>query len=151
MNYKPLYPLSEAISEIITTDNLQEEMGVKAIVDLVKFKAYLEKTGRLAVLEALDNEETGFFCINEDDIYNDHILVGLKSNLIENENHTAIFLLPSVRTFKNETEEFISELKELLLLDSDKEKFYNSVQVCIIKCEMMQQLIKMRIDKEKLN
>ncbi len=151
MNYKPLYPLSKAISEIITTDNLQEEMGVKAIVDLVKFKAYLEKTGRLAVLEALDNEETGFFCINENDIENDHIIVGLKSNLIENENHTAIFLLPSVRTYPDETEAFVSELKEFLFLDSDKEKFYNLYEVCVVKCKIMQQLIKMRIDKEKLN
>ena len=151
MNYKPLYPLSEAISEIITTDNLQEEMGVKAIVDLVKFKTYLEKTDRLAVLEGLENEESGYFCINEDDIDNDHILVGLKSNLIENEKQILIFLLPSVRTFKVETEKFVNELKELLLLDSDKEKFYNLFQVCIIKCDIMQQLIKMRIDKEKLN
>jgi hypothetical protein len=48
---------------------------VKIIVDFDKFKKYLDKTDRISVLENFESKEDGFFCINEDELLNDHIIV----------------------------------------------------------------------------
>jgi hypothetical protein len=63
MNNIPLYPLSRALSKLISTEELRKDKGLKAIADINVIKSYLIETNRLEELEKiLMYQQRFFFC-----------------------------------------------------------------------------------------
>ena len=137
MNYKILRPLSPALENIISSEDLRKKIGLLGLSDIPTFTKYLIDTNRLNLLDELKQNSVGFFVINDDEFLNDHILVGLKSPIIDNENNILFFLLPSVLEYEDETIKSIEEMKDFFILPSDQNAFFESFQTCLIKCKII--------------
>jgi hypothetical protein len=151
MNNKPLYPVSGALSKLISTETLRSDMGIKAITDIGMIKNYLIETNRLEELDKILINQQRFFVVNDDEVVNDHLLIAIKSPEFENEHNLVVFLLPSILTYEKETEENIQEVMQLFALPSERDSFYEAFQICQIKCRIVKATKEKIATKENLN
>ncbi len=151
MNYTILRPLSPALETIISTEELRKKIGMLGLSDIPTFKNYLSASNRTNLLNDLIQKSNSFFVINDDEFLNDHLLVGLHSPIIENENNILFFLLPSVLEYEAETIESIEEMKVFLQLQTDKDAFFESFQNCLIKCKIIMLTHEKSMNDQNLN
>ncbi len=151
MNNIPLYPVSGALAKLISTETLRKDIGLKAIADIGVIKNYLTETNRLEELDKVLINKQSFFVVNDDELLNDHILIGIKSPEFENEHNLVFFLLPSILTYKKETEENIQQFMQLFAIPSERDSFYEAFQICQIKCKIIKTTKEKIATKENLN
>ncbi len=131
-----ILPLSEPMQKIIKNKDLAESIGVKAITDLDELAEYFKETNRSEIYESVVNEEEGIFCILECEEINDHLLVGLKSKMLDEKNNTLFFLVPAIHRYLNEAKEFFEEVKGSIN-ENLQEKFAIDTKRCIAKIALI--------------
>jgi hypothetical protein len=131
-----LLPLSEPMQKIIKNEDLTESLGVKAIVDLEELAEYFVETNRSEIYESVVGKEEGIFCVIESQEMNDHLIVGLRSTLLDPKNDTLFFLVPAVKTYLHEAKDFFQEVNgsvnEVL-----REKFALETKKCLATIELI--------------
>ena len=138
MNYKILRPLSKALEKIITLDELRVEIGLKGLSDIGTIQKYLKASdNEILLTELINADEESFFVINDDVQINDHIVIGIKSKLIETESNIVFFLLPAVLQYKVESNNQVNDLKVFFSDSKQKEEFKKAFDFCYLKCELL--------------
>ncbi len=151
MDHKILRPLSKGLETIIPTDVLKKNIGLLALNEIETIEKYFKDTQRENLLNELTQKDEGFIIINDDEFINDHLLIVMKSTLIENENNILFFLLPSILSFEEETINRIEELKSFLCLPSDQDAFFENFQICKLKCKIIKYTHEQTITYQNLN
>lgn len=131
-----LLPLSEPMQKIIKDEDLSQSLGVKAIVDLEELAEYFAETNRSEIFESVVNQEEGIFCILESEELNDHLIVGLKSQMLDEKNNTLFFLVPAIHRYLNEAKDFFEEVKGSIN-ETLQQKFTLDTRRCIAKIELI--------------
>ena len=131
-----LLPLSEAIQKIIKDEDLTQSLGVKAITDLDDLAEYFAATNRSEIYESVVNQEEGIFCILECEELNDHLIVGLKSKMLDEKNNTLFFLVPAIHRYLNEAKDFFQEVMGSVN-ETLQEKFALDTKRCIAKIALI--------------
>jgi hypothetical protein len=131
-----LLPLSEPMQKIIKNEDLSESLGVKAIVDLEDLSEYFKETNRSEIYDSVVGKEEGIFCIIESQEINDHLVVGLRSTLLDPKNDTLFFLVPAVKTYLHEAKDFFQEVMGSVS-EPLREKFALDTKKCIATIELI--------------
>ena len=132
-------PVSTALGKMITTDQLIQEVGLLAFVNVEELTTYMNEKTKSDIFDSFLKKAIRFFIIHDDLFLNDHLVLGINSPLLDLKDNFVCLLLPSVLVYTKESLEQIDQLTELFNDDQDKDAFKDTFMQCLDKCNIMQQ------------
>jgi hypothetical protein len=132
-------PVSTALGKMITTDQLIQEIGLLAFVNVKELKTYMNDKAKSDIFDSFLKKERSFFIIHDDLFLNDHLVLGINSPFLDLKENFVCLLLPAVLVYTKESLEQIDQLTELFNDDQDKDVFKDTFMQCLDKCKVLQQ------------